>query len=59
MPTQSGRSNGVTRLKPNTPMLLYSNYVFLAALIILVLATGCDRLPGKPIQKSAGSLPLK
>ena len=48
MPTQSGRSNGVTRLKPNTPMLLYSNYVFLVALIVLALATGCDRLPGKP-----------
>ena len=35
-------------LKPITPMLQYSNTPLLVALVILILAAGCDRLPGKP-----------
>jgi len=35
-------------LKPITPMLQYSNTPLLVALVVLILATGCDRLPGKP-----------
>jgi cytochrome c oxidase cbb3-type subunit III len=35
-------------LKPITLMLQYSNTPLLVALVILILAAGCDRLPGKP-----------
>jgi mono/diheme cytochrome c family protein len=35
-------------LKPNIPMLQYSNTPLLVALVILILAAGCDQLPGKP-----------
>ena len=35
-------------LKPTTPMLQYSNTPLLVALVILILAAGCDQLPGKP-----------
>jgi cytochrome c oxidase cbb3-type subunit III len=34
--------------KPNTPILQHSDTLLLVALIILVLAVGCDQLPGKP-----------
>jgi cytochrome c oxidase cbb3-type subunit III len=35
-------------LKPNTPILQYSTTPLLVVLLILVLAMGCDQLPGKP-----------
>jgi cytochrome c oxidase cbb3-type subunit III len=35
-------------LKPNTPTLQYFNTPWLGLVIILLLAAGCDRLPGKP-----------
>jgi cytochrome c oxidase cbb3-type subunit 3 len=35
-------------LKPITPMLQYSNTPLLVALVILIFAAACDRLPGKP-----------
>ena len=35
-------------LKPITPMLQYSNNPLLVALVILIFAAACDRLPGKP-----------
>jgi cytochrome c oxidase cbb3-type subunit III len=35
-------------LKPTIPMLQYSNTPLLVALVILILAAGCDQLPGKP-----------
>src|SRR5215831_10386666 len=35
-------------LKPNTPILRYSITPLLVVLVILVFATSCDRLPGKP-----------
>jgi cytochrome c oxidase cbb3-type subunit 3 len=35
-------------LRPITPMLQYSNTPLLVALMFLILAAGCDRLPGKP-----------
>ena len=35
-------------LKPITPMLQYSNTQLLVALVILIFAAACDRLPGKP-----------
>jgi mono/diheme cytochrome c family protein len=34
--------------KPNTPILQHSSTPLLVALVILGLAMGCDRLPGKP-----------
>ena len=38
----------MTNSKPNTPILQYSNTPLFLALMILGLAAGCDRLPGKP-----------
>ncbi len=35
-------------LRPTTPILQYSTTSLLVALMILILATGCDWLPGKP-----------
>jgi cytochrome c oxidase cbb3-type subunit III len=39
---------GMMHLRPTTPILQCSNTPIFLALMILALATGCDRLPGKP-----------
>jgi cytochrome c oxidase cbb3-type subunit III len=36
-------------LKPNIPILQYSNTPLLVTLVVLILAAGCDRMPGKPV----------
>src|SRR5262245_59760515 len=41
-------SDGVMHFKFNTPILRCSTTPFLVAVVLLALATGCDRLPGKP-----------
>jgi mono/diheme cytochrome c family protein len=38
----------IMRFKPSTPILQYSSTPWLVVVIILVLAAGCDPLPGKP-----------
>src|SRR5262245_58574347 len=38
----------MTHWKPNTPIFQYSTTPLLVAVVLLALATGCDRLPGKP-----------
>src|SRR5262245_43830332 len=40
--------SGMTHWKPNTPKLQYFTTPLLVALVLLALAIGCDRLPGKP-----------
>ena len=39
---------GMMHLRPNTPILQCSNTPIFLALMILILATACDQLPGKP-----------
>src|SRR6185295_15369486 len=41
-------SDGVMNSRPDNPASRNSNARLLVALMIFALATGCDRLPGKP-----------